>query len=159
MGVMFCAEAVAPHTPCSSQQDIPSPTVSSLLGTQQERRRAGVSQNRQDQHCEKNPACPRVWRTPSLPHDENTQRGDDSFHQTEAASGGPQVPPQPQHMCGLCLLDFWDTHIRLQFVTQAPQDTHTPWNNTRLHPSSLPWGVIHPCGRIAYPCQERWQAP
>lgn len=60
--------------------------------------------------------------------------------------------------CGLCSWDFWDTHLRLEFVTKAPQDTHTPWymqNNTRPHPSSLPRGVIHPCGRTAYPCQER----
>lgn len=70
-----------------------------------------------------------------------------------------QVPPQPQHRCGVWPLGFWDTHPRLGFVTQAPQDTHTPWNNTRLYPSSLPWGVIHPCGRTAYPCQERWQDP
>lgn len=38
-----------PHTLSA----LPSLTVSSLLGTHQERNRAGVSQNRQDQHCEK----------------------------------------------------------------------------------------------------------
>lgn len=134
------------------QQDIPTPQHPPFWG--HIRKGGGQECPRADKTntVGKKP-CPRVWRTPSLPHAENTQRW-------LIPSDWSDLRMAPsQHKRGLCPLDFWDTHVRLEFVTHTPQDTHTPWNNTRLCPSSLPQGVIYPCGTTAYPCQERWQVP